>query len=231
MATRARRRRPAGSDRRRTRATGAQAARRHPGEVAARRRSWTRRPPPRAHPHPHAGGRGDGPQAAGRGCGVVRGSPLLLGRVAPGGCWRGDAAVCRGERAENAGRSRASPTDCGHPEVIARCNCAMDVQAARRHPGEVAARRRSWMLAQWSAIHRPAPYTSWMLAPPSRRASPSARRRDLSFGESQASHSNRSLNASLQTLIAAVRSSRVSEALLEYPPVPPQAYFSSALNP
>jgi hypothetical protein len=35
----------------------------------------------------------------------------------------------------------------------------------------------------------------------------------------------------LETLIATVRSSRVSEPLLEYPPVPPQAYFSSALNP
>lgn len=33
------------------------------------------------------------------------------------------------------------------------------------------------------------------------------------------------------TLIETVRSSRVSEPLLEYPPVPPQAYLSSALNP
>jgi hypothetical protein len=72
-----------------TRATGVQAERRHPGEVAGRRRSWwitttpksyaISRPAPRqpwtpvprrgAHPHPPAGGRGDGPRAAGAGTG------------------------------------------------------------------------------------------------------------------------------------------------------------------
>ena len=68
--------RPSGSIARRNCATSAQAARHYPGEVAARRRSGimrrnigrhprvvlapimaARRPPPRAHPHPRAGGR------------------------------------------------------------------------------------------------------------------------------------------------------------------------------
>jgi hypothetical protein len=37
--------------------------------------------------------------------------------------------------------------DFGHPEVIARRACATGAQAARRHRGEVGARRRSWMTA------------------------------------------------------------------------------------
>ena len=37
---------------RRTCATGVQAARRHPSEMALRRRYWRRVPPPTAHPHP-----------------------------------------------------------------------------------------------------------------------------------------------------------------------------------
>jgi len=49
-------------------AAGVQAARRHLGEVAARRRTWARSPR-RAHPDPRAGGRGDGPRAAGAGKG------------------------------------------------------------------------------------------------------------------------------------------------------------------
>jgi hypothetical protein len=44
-----------------------QAARRHPGEVGARRRPWAQRPSAVAHPHPRAGGRGDGRRAAGAG--------------------------------------------------------------------------------------------------------------------------------------------------------------------
>jgi hypothetical protein len=91
-------------------AAGVQAARRHPGDVAARRRCWIRsatvrdppagtvptiwmrRPPPGAHPPPHAGGRGDGRRAPGLAVGIkmrqertARGSPPLLGRVASGG--------------------------------------------------------------------------------------------------------------------------------------------------
>ncbi len=67
---------------RRNRATGVPAACRHPGEVAARRRFWmVRHSPPdtaqmmdaapsrTAHPHPPAGGRGDGPRAPGTGTG------------------------------------------------------------------------------------------------------------------------------------------------------------------
>jgi len=67
----------------RNRATGVPAARRRPGEALVSRRSWMtaewcalrraaprkpwlRRPPRRAHPHPRAGGRGDGPRAAGK---------------------------------------------------------------------------------------------------------------------------------------------------------------------
>jgi hypothetical protein len=40
--------------------------------------------------------------------------------------------------------ARVSPADFGHPEVIARRTCATGAQAARRNPGEVAARRRPW---------------------------------------------------------------------------------------
>ena len=38
---------------------------RHRGEVAAHRLSWTQCPPPAAHPHPRAGGRGDGQRRGG----------------------------------------------------------------------------------------------------------------------------------------------------------------------
>jgi len=51
------------------------------------------------------------------------------------------------------------PADLGHPEVIARRNCAAGVpaQAAQRRPGEVAARRRCWIKARiLDAIRRPA---------------------------------------------------------------------------
>jgi len=55
-------------------------------------------------------------QAAG-GSAPTRTSALLLARIAPGCCWRKDAAVRRGERAEDAGRrgprDRASPADFG----------------------------------------------------------------------------------------------------------------------
>jgi hypothetical protein len=101
MATRPRRLRPSGSIVRRNGATGVPAARRHPGDVAAPRfldtglrKSYTTHragAPPGAHPHPPAGGRGDGPRAA-----------------AP-------------ERAAGIGRGkRVMATQPGHPEAIAR---------------------------------------------------------------------------------------------------------------
>jgi hypothetical protein len=75
-------------------------------------------PPHAAHPHPRAGGRGDGPRAA-------------LERAAGIGL-----------------REARYATQPGQPEVIALRTCATGVQAARRHSGEVAARRRSWMAAR-----------------------------------------------------------------------------------
>ena len=101
---------------RRTCATGVQAARRHPGEerCALRRPTLANhgcwRPPHRAHPHPPAGGRGDGPRAAGAGNG----------------------------RPGSGGAKRVMPTQPVQPEAIVRRNSATGVQAARRHPGEVA---------------------------------------------------------------------------------------------
>jgi len=83
-----------------------------------------------------------------------------------GGCRNGAPSV--GRREASAHRQ---------PEGIPRLNCATSVQAARRHPGEVAARRRSRITARWCAIHRPAPCTPWMQRASARRASPSARRR------------------------------------------------------
>ena len=71
-------------------------------------------PSARAHPHPRAGGRGDGPREAGDGTGSD------IGR----------------REARN-----ATPT-WGTRDVIARRTCATGVQAARRRPGEAAARRR-----------------------------------------------------------------------------------------
>jgi hypothetical protein len=76
----------------------------------------TATPPPAAHPHPPAGGRSDGPQAG-----------------APGSDRRGIGL-----------REARYATQPGQPVVIARCTCATGVQAARRHPGDVAARRHSW---------------------------------------------------------------------------------------
>jgi hypothetical protein len=73
----------------------------------------TATPPPAAHPHPPAGGRSDGPQAG-----------------APGSDRRG--AGCA---------KRVMPPKRGHPAVIARRNRVTGVQAARRHPGDVAACR------------------------------------------------------------------------------------------
>jgi hypothetical protein len=119
-----------------TRKSGVQAARRHSGDVAARRRSWLMRtnigrhpraaprepricrPPPRAHPLCTPGGRGDG-QGATRGGTVRRGA----------GC-----AMC------------VMPPSRAIRKHIARRNCATGVQAAHRRPGEVAARRRSWIM-------------------------------------------------------------------------------------
>ena len=72
-----------------------------------------------------------------------------------------------------------SPADCGRPEVIPRRTRATGVRAARRHPGEVAARRRSWITRTRKMV-RPPPTgpPPIMPAPPSaRRASPSARGR------------------------------------------------------
>jgi hypothetical protein len=68
------------------------------------------------HPHPQAGGRGDGPRAAGAGTG------------------RGALGCAK----------RVMPPNLGSEEVVARRTRATGVQAARRRPGEVAARRRSW---------------------------------------------------------------------------------------
>ncbi len=105
--------------------------RRHPGKE----RCATRRPA-RAnhgcgafrapHPRPHAGGHGDGTMGGGRGTG----------------------------RRHQARETRYC-TQPGHREVIALRTCATGVQAARRHPGEVAARRRSWTRAARSTLcHR-----------------------------------------------------------------------------
>jgi hypothetical protein len=100
----------------RTCAKGVQAARRRPGDRAARRRCRMRRPPPVEHPHPRAGGRSDGRRAASGGTG----------------------------RRDRTARSEAT-RPCG---CIARRNRATGVQAARRRPGEVAARQRSPILAR-----------------------------------------------------------------------------------
>ena len=104
------------------------AARRRPGEVAARRRSWIAaqwcalhrpapraspagHPPPAVHPHPHAGGRGDGRRAAERRPASGCGSAL----------WRHSLA------------------DFGHRKAIARRNRATGGQA---HDGASARRRK-----------------------------------------------------------------------------------------
>ena len=65
---------------------------------------------PAVHPPPRAGGRGDGPRAAGRAGGVrmrqertARGLALLLGRIASAD-WRGDPVVRHGARLKDAGR-------------------------------------------------------------------------------------------------------------------------------
>ena len=63
--------------------------------------------------------------------------------------------------------------------IYPRRNCAtLGVQAAQRHPAEVAARGRSWITAQWRDLPTgSAQITSRMREPSAPRASPSARRR------------------------------------------------------
>jgi hypothetical protein len=79
-----------GSTVRCTRATGVQSARRRPGQVAAHRRSWARRLPRRAHPHPRVGGRGDGRRAPERAVCATRRpeSPALFCYVTESLKWR-----------------------------------------------------------------------------------------------------------------------------------------------
>ena len=100
---------------RRTCATGVQAACRHPGELAARRRHGRAASRPARIPPPHAGGRGDGPAGGGHQDGP-------------------SVSLC-------AGSALCHPTP-GYPDVIAPRNCATGVQVARRRPGEVAERIR-----------------------------------------------------------------------------------------
>jgi hypothetical protein len=122
------------------------AARRRPGEVAARRSSRMRPAPPRrAHPHPPAGGRGDGPRAAGA------------------GNWPAASACAKRVMATRPRRLRPSGR---YPPRT----CVTGVQAARRHPGEVGARRLCGMTGtgRWSATHRPDPRKPWIRRPPPR---------------------------------------------------------------
>ena len=105
---------------RRNRATGVQAARRHPGEVAVRGRSWIRAlrngGPPADRPAPIMDAARPPPRGR-----------LASGRAASGCAKRVMALRPRGLRPSGS---------------IARRNCATAVQAVRRRPGEVATRRR-----------------------------------------------------------------------------------------
>jgi hypothetical protein len=83
--------------------------------------------------------------APGRAAFRPRASPFPPARTpicTPGG--RGDGARAAGRAAGIGLREERYATQRAHPEVIARRNRATGAQAARRRPGEVAARRRYW---------------------------------------------------------------------------------------
>ena len=172
----------------------------------------------RAHPHPRAGGRGDGERTAGSGrrearyCHPTRAPgryrparlapracrlrvPYLCGRPATlvdAGALRAPRfpSARRRSRRRTAGRGRwnsrpasgcarrvTAPNTAGHQEGTARRTRAKGAQAARQHPGEVAARRRPWMrrAGKLHAIRQPAP-PQIMDAAPSRIAYPHSAR-------------------------------------------------------
>jgi hypothetical protein len=102
----------------------------------------------RAHPHPHAGGRGDGRRAAGRAGGIG----LREARYATE---LGRADLSSSATARRAGRLRVGIPVQWPPADV---------------PG-------SWRARKWHAIRRPASHKRWTPPPPAPRASPSARRR------------------------------------------------------
>jgi len=149
------------------------AARRRPGEVAARRRSWIAaqwcalhrpapraspagHPPPAVHPHPHAGGRGDGQGrlAAEPAVGVRSWAPRRRSSAASRPAAAGAATRWCVRAARRPAIRAPRRADFGHPEDIARRTRATGVQAARWHHGGVAARRRSRVTGT-KIVHHP----------------------------------------------------------------------------